>query len=39
VTVHWKSQSWLAEAVRSGEIQDRVVVSALSLLLLNGWME
>lgn len=39
VTVHWKSQSWLREAIRSGEIHDRVVVSAVSLLLLNGWME
>jgi 8-oxo-dGTP pyrophosphatase MutT (NUDIX family) len=39
VTVHWKSKSWLREAIRNGEIQDRVVVSAVSLLLLNGWME
>jgi ADP-ribose pyrophosphatase len=39
VTTHWKSQSWLREAIRSGEIHDRVVVSAVSLLLLNGWME
>jgi ADP-ribose pyrophosphatase len=39
VTVHWKSQSWLREAIRKGEIQDRVVVSAVSFLLLNGWME
>jgi ADP-ribose pyrophosphatase len=39
VAVHWKSQAWLREAIRSGEIQDRVVVSAVSLLLLNGWME
>jgi 8-oxo-dGTP pyrophosphatase MutT (NUDIX family) len=39
VTVHWKSQEWLADAIRRGEIQDRVVVSAVSLLLLNGWME
>ena len=38
VTVHWKSTEWLREAIRSGEIQDRVVVSAVSLLLLNGWM-
>jgi 8-oxo-dGTP pyrophosphatase MutT (NUDIX family) len=39
VTVHWKSQAWLAEAIRSGEIQDRVVVAAVSFLLLNGWSE
>jgi len=39
VTIHWKSQSWLREAIRSGEIHDRVVVSAVALLLLNGWME
>lgn len=38
VTVHWKTTEWLREAIRSGEIQDRVVVSAVSLLLLNGWM-
>ena len=39
VTVHWKSKDWLREAIRSGEIQDRVVVSAVSYLYLNGWME
>ena len=39
VTVQWKSRSWLREAIRSGEIHDRVVVSAVSFLLLNGWME
>jgi 8-oxo-dGTP pyrophosphatase MutT (NUDIX family) len=39
VTVHWKSQSWLRNAIRSGEIQDRVVVSAVAYLLLNGLME
>jgi len=39
VSIHWKSQSWLREAVRSGEVHDRVVVSAVALLLLNGWME
>ena len=39
VTLHWKPTSWLREAVRSGEIQDRVVVAAVALLLLNGWME
>ena len=39
VTLHWEPTSWLREAVRSGEIQDRVVVAAVALLLLNGWME
>jgi 8-oxo-dGTP pyrophosphatase MutT (NUDIX family) len=39
VTLHWKPLSWLREAVRNGEIQDRVVVTAVALLLLNGWME
>jgi ADP-ribose pyrophosphatase len=39
VTLHWKPVSWLREAVRSGEIQERVVVAAVALLLLNGWME
>jgi 8-oxo-dGTP pyrophosphatase MutT (NUDIX family) len=39
VTVHWKSQRWLCDAIRSGEIQDRVVVAAVTYLLLNGWMK
>jgi 8-oxo-dGTP pyrophosphatase MutT (NUDIX family) len=39
VTLHWQPVGWLREAVRSGEIQDRVVVAAVALLLLNGWME
>jgi 8-oxo-dGTP pyrophosphatase MutT (NUDIX family) len=39
VTLHWKSVDWLREAIRSGEIQERVVVAAVSHLLLNGWME
>jgi 8-oxo-dGTP pyrophosphatase MutT (NUDIX family) len=38
VTVHWRTVDWLREAIRGGEIHDRVVVSAVSLLLLNGWM-
>lgn len=38
VTLHWKSLAWLKESVRSGEIQDRVVVAALAYLLLNGLM-
>jgi ADP-ribose pyrophosphatase len=38
MTLHWESQAWLKEAVRSGEIRDRVVVAAVAYLLLNGWM-
>ncbi|MEZ4868726.1 MAG: NUDIX hydrolase [Caldilineaceae bacterium] len=37
VTLHWMSLAWLKEAVRTGEIRDRVVVAALAyLFLLNG---
>ena len=39
VSLHWKPVSWLKEAVRSGEIRDRFVVSALSHLWLNGLIE
>jgi ADP-ribose pyrophosphatase len=39
VTLHWQPVGWLREAVRSGEIKDRVVVAAVAYLLLNGWME
>lgn len=39
VTLHWQSPAWLREAVRSGAIQDRVVVAAVAFLLLNGWLE
>ena len=35
VTLHWVSVAWLKTAVRSGAIQDRVVVAALAYLLLN----
>lgn len=35
VTLHWVSAPWLKEAVRSGEIKDRVVVAAVAYLLLN----
>lgn len=38
VTLHWVSPEWLKEAVRSGEIRDRVVVAAVGWLMLNGWM-
>jgi ADP-ribose pyrophosphatase len=39
VTLHWQSVDWLKEAVRSGEIKDRVVVAAVAYLLLNHWLE
>lgn len=35
VTLHWVSTTWLKEAVRTGEIKDRVVVAAVAYLLLN----
>lgn len=35
VTLHWISAGWLKEAVRTGEIKDRVVVAAVAYLLLN----
>ena len=36
VSCVWVSPEWLKEAVRSGLIQDRVVVCAVAYLLLNG---
>ncbi len=36
VACHWVTPAWLKEAVRSGEIKDRVVVAAVAYLLLNG---
>jgi 8-oxo-dGTP pyrophosphatase MutT (NUDIX family) len=36
VTLHWVTGAWLKEAVRSGEIRDRVVVAAVAYLLLEG---
>ena len=36
VTFAWVSPAWLKEAVMSGEIKDRVVVSAVAYLLLRG---
>ena len=35
VTLHWVTPVWLKEAVRTGEIKDRVVVAAVAYLLLN----
>lgn len=37
VSLHWVTVDWLKEAVRSGEIKDRVVVAALAYLMVNGW--
>jgi ADP-ribose pyrophosphatase len=36
VTLHWVSPAWIKQAVRSGEIRDRVVVAAVAYLLLEG---
>jgi 8-oxo-dGTP pyrophosphatase MutT (NUDIX family) len=36
VTLHWVSPAWLKDAVRRGEIKDRVVVAAVAYLMLNG---
>jgi 8-oxo-dGTP pyrophosphatase MutT (NUDIX family) len=38
VTLHWVEPTWMLEAVRTGEIRDRVVVAAVAHLLLNGWL-
>lgn len=38
VTLHWRSVAWIKEAVRTGEIRDRVVVAALAYLMVNGLM-
>lgn len=38
VSLRWVEPAWLREAVRSGEVQDRVVVAAVAFLLLNGWL-
>lgn len=36
VSMHWVAPAWLKEAVRAGEIKDRVVVAAVAYLLLRG---
>lgn len=36
VSLHWVAPAWLKQAVRSGEIKDRVVVAAVAYLLLRG---
>lgn len=38
VSLHWVDAAWLKQAVRTGVIQDRVVVAAVAYLLLNGWL-
>lgn len=38
VALQWVEPAWLREAVRSGAVQDRVVVAAVAFLLLNGWL-
>lgn len=35
VTLHWRSVDWVKQAIRSGEIQDRVVLAALVYLFVN----
>lgn len=35
VTLHWRSVDWIKAAIRSGEIQDRVVLAALAYLTVN----
>lgn len=36
VSLHWQSLEWLQEAIRSGEIRDRVVIAAALQLMLHG---
>lgn len=38
VTLHWQPVAWLLDAVRDGAVRDRVLVSAVAYLLLNGWL-
>lgn len=35
VTLHWRSIDWIKQAIQRGEIQDRVVLAALTYLLIN----
>lgn len=35
--VTWRSWDWVKEAVRTGEIQERVLLSGLGMLLARGW--
>ena len=38
VTLHWVSPDWIKEAIRSGEIRDRVVIAAVAQLMISGWI-
>jgi 8-oxo-dGTP pyrophosphatase MutT (NUDIX family) len=38
VTLHWVSPDWIREAIRSGDIKDRVVIAAVAWLMLGGWL-
>ncbi len=38
VTLHWVTVDWLKDAVKAGEIKDRVVVAALAYLMVNGFL-
>ena len=35
--VEWRSWDWVKSAVRSGEIKERVLLSALGMLMARGW--
>ncbi len=39
VTLHWRSLAWVKAAIQRGEIQDRVVLAALTYLSINGYIE
>ncbi|MCB0115876.1 MAG: hypothetical protein KDD84_17365, partial [Caldilineaceae bacterium] len=36
VTLHWVSPAWIKDAIRNGEIQDRVVIAAVAQLMIRG---
>jgi 8-oxo-dGTP pyrophosphatase MutT (NUDIX family) len=36
VVIHWKPVNWLKEAIRSGQIQDRTLIAAVTYLMLDG---
>jgi 8-oxo-dGTP pyrophosphatase MutT (NUDIX family) len=38
VTLHWRSLAWVKAAIRTGEIQDRVVLAALAYLVVHDLM-
>lgn len=39
VTLHWRSLDWVKQAIKRGEIQDRVVLAALAYLAVNDLIE